>query len=41
MLGGNIDQLVPPHVAMAVKDKLRSMGVDAQATVKMVALSND
>ncbi len=41
LLGGNIDQLVPPHVAMAVKDKLRSMGMEARAEVKMVALSND
>ncbi|MBI5877015.1 MAG: pantetheine-phosphate adenylyltransferase [Chloroflexi bacterium] len=41
MLGGNIDQLVPPHVAIAMRDKLRAMDVEARAQVKMVALSND
>lgn len=41
MLGGDIRQLVPPHVASAVHEKLEKMGVTARTQVKMVALSND
>ena len=41
MLGGNVDQLVPPHVAAAMKEKLRSLDTEARQQVKMVALSND
>ena len=41
MLGGNIDELVPPHVAAALHEKLRQLGTEAHQQVKMVALSND
>jgi pantetheine-phosphate adenylyltransferase len=41
MLGGNVDKLVPPHVAEAMREKLKAMGADARQQVKMVALSND
>ena len=41
MLGGNVDQLVPPHVAAAMHEKLKQMGAEAREQVKMVALSND
>lgn len=41
MLGGNVDKLVPPHVADAMREKLKTMGAEARQQVKMVALSND
>lgn len=41
LLGGRVDQLVPPHVAAAMKEKLRALGVAAHQQVKMVELSND
>ena len=41
MLGGNVDKLVPPHVADAMREKLKLMGAEARQQVKMVALSND
>ena len=41
MLGGDVEQLVPPHVAVALRNKLREMGIEARQVVKMVALSND
>jgi pantetheine-phosphate adenylyltransferase len=41
MLGGNVDKLVPPHVAEAMREKLKLMGAEARQQVKMVALSND
>ncbi len=41
MLGGDIDRLVPPHVARALYMKLKQMGIEAEQKVKMVALSND
>lgn len=41
MLGGDVDALVPPHVAAAMHEKLKQMGAEARAQVKMVALSND
>jgi pantetheine-phosphate adenylyltransferase len=41
MLGGNVDKLVPTHVAIALREKLRQLGAEAQQQVKMVALSND
>jgi pantetheine-phosphate adenylyltransferase len=41
MLGGDISRLVPPHVEIAVREKLEKMGMAARQHVKMVALSND
>ncbi|MES4787319.1 MAG: pantetheine-phosphate adenylyltransferase [Nitrospiraceae bacterium] len=41
MLDGNVDKLVPPHVAVALREKLRQLGAEAHQQVKMVALSND
>ena len=41
MLGGNVDQLVPSHVAVALRDKLQKLDAEARQQVKMVALSND
>ena len=41
MLGGDVDKLVPPHVAAAMHEKLKQMGAEARQLVKMVALSND
>ena len=41
MLGGDVDRLVPPHVARALYAKLKQMGIEAEQKVKMVALSND
>ena len=41
MLGGNIDQLVPPHVAASMKAKMRALGVEERQHVQMIALSND
>ncbi len=41
LLGGNVDDLVPPHVAVAMHEKLRQIGIEASQQVKMVSLSND
>jgi pantetheine-phosphate adenylyltransferase len=41
MLGGNVDKLVPPHVSLALREKLQQMSDEARQQVKMVALSND
>jgi pantetheine-phosphate adenylyltransferase len=41
MLGGNVDELVPPHVADAMREKLRTLGHEARQQMKTVALSND
>jgi pantetheine-phosphate adenylyltransferase len=41
LLGGDIEKLVPPHVAAAMLEKLKQMGTEARQQVKMVALSND
>jgi pantetheine-phosphate adenylyltransferase len=38
MVGGCVDQMVPAHVAAAMKEKFRSLGPDAGSKVQIVSL---
>ena len=38
MVGGCVDQMVPAHVAAALKEKFRSLGPDAGSKVQIVSL---
>ena len=38
MVGGCVDKMVPPHVAVALKDRFRTLGADAGDKVAIVSL---
>jgi pantetheine-phosphate adenylyltransferase len=38
MVGGCVDQMVPAHVAMALRDKFRRLGPDAGSKVQIVSV---
>jgi pantetheine-phosphate adenylyltransferase len=37
-LNGNIDDLVPPHVVLALKAKIQDLGEDATERIKMITM---
>ena len=38
MAGGNVENMVPPHVAVALRDKFRRLGSEAGSRVQIVSL---
>jgi pantetheine-phosphate adenylyltransferase len=38
MAGGNVKDMVPPHVAVALKERFRHLGSDAGSKVQIVSL---
>jgi len=41
MLGGCIDRMVPPHVASALKRKLKELGRGGEGEIKVISLGKD